>query len=81
MSQIQRYFHKTLAPNDNGNVVLYSDYEALQRENERLKAPVTREELENHFGVKTAHELVVTANNVNAFIASRATQPAPQEGK
>jgi len=53
---------------------LEAQVEALQRENERLKAPVSDEEIRQHEGDCGS----LCANDFNAIIASRATQPAPQ---
>jgi len=89
MSQIQRYgfWHDKewkgqpgeFEQMPEGPYVLYSDYEALQRENERLKAPVSDEEWPR-CNVIVARRWISRAE-VDALIASRAIQPAPQEPK
>jgi hypothetical protein len=93
MSQIQRYTARGYEvgvddpepyPDD---LVRYSDYaaleaqvEALQRENERLKAPVSDEEWSNVYGY-SADDEYASREFIDSLIASRATQPAPQEPK
>jgi len=53
----------------------------LQQENERLTAPVSREEIEKYDCASCSgkmHSACLHPLAVNELIASRATQPAPQ---
>ena len=86
MSQIRRFGHlpggssqPVIVEHSTGAYVLYSDYEALQRENERLTNEPTAEENLQLAAWSARHGISYAFHKLIKQRASRAKQPAPQE--
>jgi hypothetical protein len=70
-----------LLKDTNGIYFDFNKISDLIAENERLKAPVSDEESGFFWWRSGPDDLITSREGVNRLIASRATQPAPQEGK